>query len=346
MESYSARKGIFKATSSTKASPYYRQQGVGLDQHAYMQQLRDGVNNFFVTFIEVLKDREAKASLEVEPGITSGDFLQGFYLGTRDALSEKDRHSVTITLPDVSPRSIGMLIALYERAVGHCRVTHRYQRLPPAGRVEAGKSAGGVIAAETPRSPPALKGAPGKAFTKPRSSPPHLGPARIKTELVFKILEHLARQPQRRQEARPARPGTSRDIRRRLDRGRGRSPVPAMLALQSARSGDPALHSRISHETDLVPPFLIALAWRTCTTDDSLLLHCIPDMNTLKKPIFAAPAPRVRRDARWLHRQDCQGHVHSVEPSRRLGRPDAWHGLGSLIPAPAPRKIRPRAGFL
>ncbi len=28
----------------------------GLDQHAYVQQLRDGVNNFFVTFIRVLED--------------------------------------------------------------------------------------------------------------------------------------------------------------------------------------------------------------------------------------------------------------------------------------------------
>ncbi len=27
------------------------------DQHAYVQQLREGVNNFFATFIEVLKDR-------------------------------------------------------------------------------------------------------------------------------------------------------------------------------------------------------------------------------------------------------------------------------------------------
>jgi len=47
------------------------------DQHAYVQQLREGVNNFFVTFIEVLKDR-AGAPLEVEPGTTSGDYLQGF----------------------------------------------------------------------------------------------------------------------------------------------------------------------------------------------------------------------------------------------------------------------------
>ena len=30
------------------------------DQHAYVQQLREGVPSFFVTFIEVLKDRTSK----------------------------------------------------------------------------------------------------------------------------------------------------------------------------------------------------------------------------------------------------------------------------------------------
>src|SRR5688500_17300586 len=82
------------------------------DQHAYVQQLREGVSNFFVTFIEVLKDRDT-TSLEIEPGVTAGDYLQGFLLGTRDALSEKDRPSITLTIPDVSSRSVGMLIALY-----------------------------------------------------------------------------------------------------------------------------------------------------------------------------------------------------------------------------------------
>ena len=32
------------------------------DQHAYVQQLRDGVNNFFVTFIEVRKAATARRS--------------------------------------------------------------------------------------------------------------------------------------------------------------------------------------------------------------------------------------------------------------------------------------------
>ena len=31
------------------------------DQHAYVQQLRDGPDNFFATFIEVLRDRDAKS---------------------------------------------------------------------------------------------------------------------------------------------------------------------------------------------------------------------------------------------------------------------------------------------
>src|SRR4026208_1451363 len=44
------------------------------DQHAYVQQLREGLSNFFVIFIEVLRDRSAFSSLEVDPQTTSGDY--------------------------------------------------------------------------------------------------------------------------------------------------------------------------------------------------------------------------------------------------------------------------------
>lgn len=94
------------------------------DQHAYVQQLREGVHNFFAVFIEVLKDRSSAApksdlfEFQVEPGVTSGDYLAGFLIGTRKALSEKGRSSITITVPEVSPATVGMLIALFERAVG------------------------------------------------------------------------------------------------------------------------------------------------------------------------------------------------------------------------------------
>ena len=113
------------------------------DQHAYVQQLREGVNNFFVTFVEVLKDR-AGDSMEVEPGVTTGDYLQGFLLGTRDALSEKDRHSVTITVFEVSPKTIGMLIALYERVTGLYASLIGINAYHQPG-VEAGKKAAAAI---------------------------------------------------------------------------------------------------------------------------------------------------------------------------------------------------------
>src|SRR5437660_7831522 len=87
------------------------------DQHAYVQQLRDGVLNFFVTFIEVSKDRY-RAAFEVENGVTSGDYLHGFLRGTRAALYEKERESITVSIPEANAFNIGALIALYERAVG------------------------------------------------------------------------------------------------------------------------------------------------------------------------------------------------------------------------------------
>ena len=157
------------------------------DQHAYVQQLREGVNNFFITFIEVLKDRDARAALEVEPGVTAGDYLQGFYLGTRDALSEKDRYSLTITLAEVSPRSLGLLIALYERVVGLYASLIGINAYHQPG-VEAGKKAAtGVIALKL-KLTAALKASPGKAFTAEALA----GQAGGDPELAFKILEHLA----------------------------------------------------------------------------------------------------------------------------------------------------------
>ncbi|HKB56039.1 MAG TPA: glucose-6-phosphate isomerase [Lacunisphaera sp.] len=162
------------------------------DQHAYVQQLREGVNNFFVTFIEVLRDRAAGSSLEVEPGVTSGDFLQGFLLGTRDALTEKHRHSLTITVSEVSPKTIGMLIALYERTVGLYASLVGINAYHQPG-VEAGKKAAGGVIALKLKIAAALRAAPGTAFTA-ESLAAKLG-SPDKTELVFKVLEHMAANP-------------------------------------------------------------------------------------------------------------------------------------------------------
>src|SRR6266567_4138822 len=109
------------------------------DQHAYVQQLRDGVLNFFVTFIEVDKDRH-RERFEVEQGITSGDYLQGFLRGTRSALYESGRESITMSIPEVNAFNIGALIALYERAVGFYASLVNINAYDQPG-VEAGKKA-------------------------------------------------------------------------------------------------------------------------------------------------------------------------------------------------------------
>ena len=110
------------------------------DQHAYIQQLREGLHNFFVTFIEVLRSRD-KASIEVEePRAISGDFLQGFLRGTRDALTGKGRESITITFDRLDARSLGALIALYERAVSFYASLVNVNAYHQPG-VEAGKKA-------------------------------------------------------------------------------------------------------------------------------------------------------------------------------------------------------------
>ena len=90
------------------------------DQHAYVQQLRDGRHDFFATFVRVLQDRAGDsehAGFEVEPGVTSGDYLDGFWQGTRSALHDSGRRSATIAVDRLDERVLGALVALFERTV-------------------------------------------------------------------------------------------------------------------------------------------------------------------------------------------------------------------------------------
>jgi glucose-6-phosphate isomerase len=161
------------------------------DQHAYVQQLRDGVPNFFAVFIEVHKDREG-AGMDVEPGVTAGDYLQGFLLGTREALSEKGRASITLTLNDVSARSVGQIIALFERAVGFYGNLVNINAYHQPG-VEAGKKAAANLLAIKAKIHQALQAAPGQNFTVAQLAQ-NLG-LEPQGELIFKLLEHLAANP-------------------------------------------------------------------------------------------------------------------------------------------------------
>lgn len=113
------------------------------DQHAYVQQLREGIDNFFVTFIEVLRDRSG-SEVWVEDGVTAGDHLSGFFQGTRAALAENGRESLTITVDELSARSIGALIALFERAVGFYATLVNINAYHQPG-VEAGKLAASAV---------------------------------------------------------------------------------------------------------------------------------------------------------------------------------------------------------
>lgn len=116
------------------------------DQHAFVQQLRDGRNDFFSIFIEALEDGGgAAATFEVEPGITMGDYLHGFLVGTREALREESRNSLTIIVARADAYFLGALIALFERAVGYYASLVNINAYHQPG-VEAGKKAAeGII---------------------------------------------------------------------------------------------------------------------------------------------------------------------------------------------------------
>jgi len=153
------------------------------DQHAYVQQLRDGIRNHFVLFVEVLKDR-AGTSMEVEPQVTSGDFLTGFLLGTREALGQKHRESITLTLPEVSAKTLGAAIALFERAVGlYASFVHINAYHQPG--VEAGKKAAESVLTVQKKIVAALEAEPRDVETLSKT-------AEVDTETAFFVLRHLA----------------------------------------------------------------------------------------------------------------------------------------------------------
>ncbi len=131
------------------------------DQHAYIQQLREGLNDFFVTFLEVYRDvsalsdyhvaqEDAQVALsslvseELSDEMNAGDYLAGFLHGTRKALSENKRESITISLQDVTEYYVGMLLALFERAVGFYASFVDINAYHQPG-VEAGKKAAAEI---------------------------------------------------------------------------------------------------------------------------------------------------------------------------------------------------------
>jgi len=86
----------------------------GTDAHAYIQQLNDGRDDFFAVFIEPLRDA---ADYPIDARLSMGDYLHGFKEGLVRALTGKGRQAMEITLTAADVYNLGMLIALFERAV-------------------------------------------------------------------------------------------------------------------------------------------------------------------------------------------------------------------------------------
>lgn len=160
------------------------------DQHAYVQQLRDGPDNFFATFIEVRQSR-AEPGLEVEPGITSGDYLHGFLRGTRQALADNGRESITLSIPEVSAYHLGALIALYERAVGFYASLVNINAYHQPG-VEAGKKAAGEMIDLQRRVVSALASLTAAGRLPPPTVEELAADLGADPETVFHVLNHLA----------------------------------------------------------------------------------------------------------------------------------------------------------
>ena len=109
------------------------------DQHAFVQQLRDGRHDFFALLLGALQDRDG-ASIEVESNVTSGAYLLGFLMGTREALLDADRSVMSMIVERVDERTLGALIALFERTVGLYAHKVNINAYDQPG-VEAGKKA-------------------------------------------------------------------------------------------------------------------------------------------------------------------------------------------------------------
>jgi len=131
--------------------------------------------------------------MKVEDGITSGDFLFGCFQGTRTALYEKGRESMTITVDRVDAGTIGALIALFERTVGLYASLVNINAYHQPG-VEAGKKAAGTVISLQKAVVDLLK-KQGQGLTAVEIAT-ELGTA-DQAEAVFAILRHLAANPDR-----------------------------------------------------------------------------------------------------------------------------------------------------
>ena len=124
------------------------------DQHALVQQLRDGPDDVLVHFIGV-RPTPTPSDLLNEAADTQFSLLHG----TRQALDQVGRPTVSITLAQVSPRTLGALIALFERTVGLYAELININAYDQPG-VEAGKRAAKDLVSDIAKVSQALSQTP------------------------------------------------------------------------------------------------------------------------------------------------------------------------------------------
>ena len=92
------------------------------DQHSLVQLLAEGPRDFFVLFLEIEKFSGGTLPLQNIPNHPQTQFLQNTSFhdlcsaelqATRQALNEKNCPSCTITLPELSPYTLGQLFMLF-----------------------------------------------------------------------------------------------------------------------------------------------------------------------------------------------------------------------------------------
>jgi glucose-6-phosphate isomerase len=123
----------------------------------------------------------------IEEDITAGDYLEGFLLGTRQALHENHRESLAITISRVDEYHLGVLIGLYERAVSFYASMININAYHQPG-VEAGKKVANDILKLQKSILQHLRNNPKQSFSvEAIAKATKSGDA----EIVFKLLEHL-----------------------------------------------------------------------------------------------------------------------------------------------------------
>ncbi len=152
------------------------------DQHAFVQQVRDGRDDVFVHFLETT-DPGAPPTLGAD-GFGASDHLLGFLLGTRAALRDAGRPSLTLRVETVDALNLGALIALFERAVGLYAELIDINAYHQPG-VEAGKVAAKATLSALERVASALQ-------PQPATAADVAAQAGVDAGLAWRLLEHLA----------------------------------------------------------------------------------------------------------------------------------------------------------